>query len=183
MTPAWAIFISGRGSNAQAVFEVIDEVPVRLVVSSKEPVWGLARARRTGVPTLVLKKKIDWEDLQGQLEAARVDRVLLLGFMKIVPASFLEKWQGRIFNVHPSLLPAFPGLQAIQRSYEANGPMGVSVHEVIPEMDAGKVIFQKVSVPASEGIKLEFAELLISRDEQRLVRTLAIERSNRWLEL
>lgn len=180
MKSTWAVFLSGRGSTAQALFDHIDELDIRLVVCSKDNIWGERRARRLGIPTEVLSRPIDWKLLHQKLIRARISRIFLLGFMKIVPESFLQNWEGRIFNLHPSLLPAFPGLHAIERSYEAGKAMGVSVHEVIPEMDAGRLLLQKTTLLSVEDQDLDSCRILISRDEQRLVRTLGRWRSNLW---
>src|SRR5688500_7867576 len=98
-----AIFISGRGSNMQALLDLPANVRCVLVVSSKANAPGLLRARRQGIPTLVLDKKIDYEALHLELLKRKIERIFLAGFMKVVPASFIEKWQGKIVNLHPSL--------------------------------------------------------------------------------
>jgi len=175
----WAILISGRGSNLQAILDSASAVDVRLVVSSKASAPGLLRAKRMGVPTLVLPKKIDWIELDRELRSRGIDRVFLAGFMKIVPAEFVAKWEDRIVNVHPSLLPAYPGLNAIESSHAEGADMGVTVHVVTPEMDAGPRLLQRrcsvAEVRASE-FPLAAASLLISRAEQRLVREAVV----RW---
>jgi phosphoribosylglycinamide formyltransferase-1 len=181
VNPRWALFISGRGSNAQAVFDLMSEARVSVVVSSKSDVWGLVRARRMGVPTLVLNKSIDWTALDLELKKRQIQRVLLLGFMRMIPAEFVEKWKGRMWNLHPSLLPAYPGMAAIEKSFEAGGSMGVTVHEVTAEMDSGKRILQARSIqnPRPQDMAINEAQIFISRDEQRLVRRL-VERRSQW---
>lgn len=190
MSPAWAVFISGRGSNAQALLDIIDEAPVRLIVASRDHIWGVQRARRMGIPVLILDKVVHWQQLLMDLSKYKISHIFLLGFMKLIPAEFLAGWQGAIYNLHPSLLPSFPGMHAIEKSHEAGGPMGVTVHEVTPEMDAGRRCLQKVSVPRASQVTLDWAQILISRDEQRLVREWASRQSLRphqerilqWLE-
>lgn len=186
MNARWAIFLSGRGSTAQAVMDLADAVDVRLAVSSNPQAAGLKRARRMGVATLAApvvagSKKIDWEKLQSELERRRINRIFLLGFMRIIPGSFLRKWEGRIFNLHPSLLPSFAGANAIENSFASHEPMGVSVHHVIEEMDAGKVIHRKRirlldPVPRAQET-WERARFLVGVHEQRLVRKLALRAS------
>lgn len=85
------------------------------------------------------------EKNRSRAGSQKIDKIFLLGFMRLLPASFLQKWQGRIFNLHPSLLPLYPGKNAIEKSYEAGDAMGVSIHHVITEMDAGRVVLQKKS--------------------------------------
>lgn len=171
---AWAIFLSGRGSNAEAVWENLPELDIRLVISNRAKAYGLLRAKRNGLPTLVLDQSVSWSALTEELRARKINRILLLGFMKLVPASFVQLWQGKIWNLHPSLLPDFPGLQAIEKSYEAGGRMGVSLHEVTAEMDAGPLQLQKKICDQSKAqFSLPEAQLQISLTEQRLVRELA----------
>lgn len=165
----WAIFISGRGSNLQAVLDETS-LDVRLVVSSRATAPGLLRARRSGIPTLVLDKKINWTALNEKLKSLGITHVFLLGFMKIVPAEFISAWENRVLNVHPSLLPAYAGLQSIERSFQDGADMGVTVHVVTPEMDAGPAL-QRKKVLAAGGDR-SWAQALnkISQTEQRLVR-------------
>lgn len=179
----WAVFISGRGSNLQALLDGIEENRIVLVVSSSAKAAGLLKARRAGVPTLVLDKKIDWTALQKELVRRHISRIFLAGFMRLIPPSFLEAWEAAILNVHPSLLPAFPGLEAIGKSYEAGGEMGVTVHVVTPEMDAGPQLLKRQAVSAEkrrgksgDPLTLSEAEFLISVTEQSLVR----EAFRRW---
>lgn len=173
-----ALFISGRGSNAQAVMDLID-VNVTLVVSSKAHCWGVVRARRQGIPVLILPKKVDWQALNLALRQRQIQRIYLLGFMRLLDAEFCQKWVGCVWNLHPSLLPAFPGKTSIEDSYKAQADMGVSIHEVTAELDAGPLLWQN-KVIESRDLKinpksLNFSEVCfeISRTEQRLVRLLA----------
>lgn len=76
------------------------------------------------------------------LRSRSIQKIFLLGFMRLIPASFVELWSQSILNVHPSLLPLFPGLEAIEKSFQARAPMGVTIHHVTPEMDAGAVVAQ-----------------------------------------
>ncbi len=171
----WALMISGRGSNMAAVSDLIfNNYDIRIVISNRSSAPGIVRARRWGLPTMIVGKDLDWENLNQQLRNLQIDRLFLLGFMKIVPEVFIKMWAGRIFNLHPSLLPDYKGLDAIEKSYQDAAAMGVSVHHVIPEMDAGKLLFQQRILQASSAgrhsLTLEEAQFLISREEQRLVR-------------
>lgn len=142
--PRWALFISGQGSNMSTLLDQKQYAgSIALVVSSSTENFGLKRARRKGIPTLSLDKKIDWNKLTDQLHQLNITHIFLLGFMKIVPQSFLEKWTRPILNVHPSLLPSYPGLSALERAYQDQAPMGVTVHKVIPAVDAGEILLQK----------------------------------------
>lgn len=183
----WAVFLSGRGSNAETFFEMA-EMDVRLCVSSKKSALGLARARRNGIPAMVLDKNPDWQNLNAELRERRISHIFLLGFMKLLPASFVSQWKGRIFNLHPSLLPLYLGKDSIERSYQDGAAMGVTIHEVVAEMDAGKILLQaKVFTPSVDqrsggkhSFSLETAQQMISRTEQRLVRECVQNIQGRW---
>ena len=165
----WSVFISGVGSNLAAILEERDHVDIALVVSSRAEAPGLLKAQRAGVKTHVLDKKIDWDKLHQTLLDHKIENIFLAGFMRILPAGFIERWQGKILNLHPSLLPEFPGLASIQRAVEAGGPFGVTVHEVIPEVDAGPIVLQRrFSLP--ENADLETVEKIYHSHEHQLVR-------------
>lgn len=169
-----AIFISGRGSTMQALLDHTSTLRCALVVSSKANAPGLLRARRHGIPTLVLDKKIDYEVLHKELKQRKIDRIFLAGFMKIVPASFIQKWEGQIVNIHPSLLPLYPGLSAFENSHAEKDSMGVTLHQVTKDLDAGPILrqfcFFNKSQWNKESISLEEAQTYLSFSEQRLVR-------------
>lgn len=175
----WAVFLSGRGSNAQVAFEELSQINIGLCVSSKKSALGLQKARRAGVPTLVLDKIPDWRGLDEELRKRKINRILLLGFMKIIPPEFCEKWQGRIWNLHPSLLPEFKGADAIERSFAAGAEMGISIHEVTAEMDAGLVLAKKriTQKAAIDFAELKLAAQSISRAEQLSVRKFIINKN------
>lgn len=176
----WAVFISGRGSNMQALLDLCEEVHFALVVSSSANAPGLIRAKRQGIPTLILEKKINWQQLSDELIKRGINKIFLAGFMKLIPESFVNQWTNKILNVHPSLLPLYPGLRAIENSYMDGAAMGASVHIVVPEMDAGKLLFQQKALAEDcsgrHQLSLAQVQLLISRAEQRLVREAAL----RW---
>lgn len=166
----WAVFISGRGSNLQALLDLRADVEIRLVVSSSAKAPGLLRARRQGVPTLVLPKKIDWTALDVELRERGITHLFLAGFMKIVPAEFVDRWTNRILNVHPSLLPAYPGLHALEISHAEGAEMGVTVHVVTAGMDEGPRLLQRRCLRKGHSQSLETARIEIARTEQKLVR-------------
>lgn len=177
MRSRWAVFLSGRGSNAQAAFEELHHLDIRLCVSSRKSALGLGKARRSSVPRLILDKNVDWNDLDSKLRLLKINKIMLLGFMKILPADFCAKWESAIWNLHPSLLPEFKGADAIERSYEKGWAMGISIHEVISEMDAGKIIQQKSICEQAKQkyAKLEEAQQDISRTEQMSVRRFMVK--------
>lgn len=196
--PRWAVMISGRGSNLAALLELRDEIDIRLVVSSSPKAFGLLRARRAGVPTMLAPhlaapnatfgarsgatsgaKKIDWVKLDEMLRAQGVTHIFLAGFMKVVPGSFVELWRGRIVNLHPSLLPSYPGLDSISRALGEHADLGCTVHQVTEEVDAGEILVSRRCLrgPETVGFAPELAEFLVHVDEQRLVK----ETLRRWM--
>ena len=141
------VLISGRGSNMQALLE--DKLPVSAVISNRPDAGGLAVAVRHDVPTLVVPHRaFATREAFDQALAAAVDRfspklVVLAGFMRVLTAPFVERFAGRLVNIHPSLLPAFPGLDTHARALEAGVKVhGCTVHFVTPEVDHGPIIIQ-----------------------------------------
>lgn len=140
---AWAVMISGTGSNLQAILDHTNLTPPKIVISSNPKAPGLGKARRMGISTYVLSTPIDWTQLNLKLKSERIKKIFLLGFMKVIPAQFLNHWQNQIINLHPSYLPAFPGLKAFEKAYESNCLLGATVHEVTAVVDQGKILLQK----------------------------------------
>jgi phosphoribosylglycinamide formyltransferase 1 len=169
----WCVFISGTGSNLGALLDRRPEVDIGLVVSSNPQAYGLVRARRAGVPVWVMPRPTDWNQVTNTLRDSNIDWIFLAGFMKLLPPEFVEQWSGKIINVHPSLLPNYPGLKSIEKAYEAKHPLGVTVHHVIAEVDAGPQILQR-RVDVEGASNLEQARFMIHVNEHRLVREGAI---------
>lgn len=150
----------------------LENASIALVVSSSSESYGLLRARRNGVPTLVLDKKMDWGKLTQDLNDRGITHIFLVGFMKVIPQSFLEAWKKPILNVHPSLLPTYPGLASIRRAYEEKNPVGVTVHRVIAEVDAGAHVAQREVVNSVEILRKSLCEVesLVHLTEYDLIR-------------
>jgi phosphoribosylglycinamide formyltransferase 1 len=170
--PRWALFISGQGSNLSALLDQKWDLDVGLVISSHENAPGLLRARRSGLKTLVLDKKINWEKLHQTLLEDQIDHLFLLGFMKIVPPEFLKKWQGPILNIHPSLLPAYQGLKSIERAYADSADIGATVHHVTADVDSGAIVLQMTAVKGNGAREMTLEEVTerVHRAEYALVR-------------
>lgn len=173
-----AVFISGSGSTLQSLLEMQHQFEVSLVVSNQAGALGLLKAKRFGKPSLTVKNPIDYHNLHQQLVDAKIERIFLAGFMKLIPAGFIEKWAGRIMNIHPSLLPLYPGLDSALKSWQDQSDMGVSVHQVTEKMDAGQIFLQQCSqkAPFDHQLGLEKNEIFLRRTEQHLLRELAL----RW---
>lgn len=167
-----AVFISGQGSNLSVFLQNKNKFKDLVVVSSKEGAFGLKKAERFSVKTTVLSPSVDWEELDEQLKSWGVDLIFLAGFMKIVPESFIQKWDGKLFNLHPSLLPKYKGLKSIERAYSDRASVGASIHKVTAEVDGGEILFQDEAVSA-ESIKdhsLSQVEFYTHVCEQKLLR-------------
>ncbi|MCV2449240.1 phosphoribosylglycinamide formyltransferase [Paracoccus sp. DMF] len=165
-----AILISGGGSNMVKLVEsMTGGHPARaVIVGSNDPVAsGLARAEALGVPTFAVDHRAFKGDRAGfeaallePLLAAQPDILCLAGFMRILTPDFVQRFQGRMLNIHPSLLPKYPGLHTHQRAIEAgDAEAGASVHLVTPELDAGPILGQ-ARVPV---LPTDTAEILAAR--------------------
>lgn len=167
----WAVLISGTGSNLQTLLDrAHDPLPLK-VYSSRSGVAGISKARRMGIPVQVLTqtqdKKIDWNELHQDLLKHRIQRIFLLGFMRLIPESFIKMWENKILNLHPSLLPSYPGLNSFERAWDDNAPLGVTIHNVTAELDAGEGIRWKSFSKSSDKV---WDRLKLSWTEQHLVR-------------
>jgi len=144
-----AVLISGRGSNLGALIAAQDaSYRIILVISNVEGAGGLEKAQRSGIATSVIphtgktREAFDAE-MDAALRAADADLVVLAGFMRILSDVFVRGWEGRLINIHPSLLPAYKGTRVHERVIAAKEALsGASVHFVVPELDAGPVIAQ-----------------------------------------
>ncbi len=149
-----AVLISGRGTNLQAILDAsqYQDFPaeVAIVISNKADAYGLERAKAANIPTAFINhKNYDgreaFEDaLHAEIRKYDIDLVVLAGFMRILTPSFVQKWQGRMINIHPSLLPDYKGLDTHARAIaDGKNEAGCTVHWVVPEMDSGPPILQK----------------------------------------
>jgi phosphoribosylglycinamide formyltransferase-1 len=147
------VLISGRGSNLQAIIDAIDAGRLRaivaLVISNIADAAGLDRARAAGIATLVIPHgesptRADYDRrLIAALREQAVDLVCLAGFMRLLGPTFVDAFPNRILNIHPSLLPAFPGLDAQHQAFEHGVTVsGATVHFVNAELDAGPIVLQ-----------------------------------------
>lgn len=154
-----AILLSGRGSNFLALSDAIErgEIPAEivLVISNREEAAGLENARKRGYQALFIpskgKKREDFDrEIVAQLRNERVDVVCLAGFMRLLSSYFVRQFPMRILNIHPSLLPSFPGLDAQSQALEWGAKVsGCTVHFVDEELDHGPIIVQR-AVPVKE---------------------------------
>lgn len=172
------ILISGHGSNMAALIRAAQSgdypAEIACVVSNREDAGGLEVAREAGIPTTVIshRRYPDREafdrDVSTALEKHGVELVALAGFMRIQSAWFPEHWAGRQINIHPSLLPAFPGLHVQRQALDAGVRLsGCTVHFVTPALDSGPIIAQ-AAVPVLASDTEETLSARILRQEHRL---------------
>ncbi len=172
------VLISGRGSNLQSIIDQTRagalSVSLRAVISNRADAHGLVRAREAGIPTAVLDhrrfaSRADYDQALAEL----IDRyepglVVLAGFMRVLGSRFVKHYAGRLINIHPSLLPAFPGLDTHARALASGARRhGATVHFVAPEVDAGPIIIQ-ASVPVLPGDTEETLASRVLQEEHRI---------------
>jgi phosphoribosylglycinamide formyltransferase 1 len=172
------ILISGRGSNLQALIDAIAEkrldASIAVVISNRADAAGLVRARAAGMDVLVLDHRSypsrDAFDraVADELRARRVSLVCLAGFMRLIGTPLLEAFPNAIVNIHPSLLPAFPGVDAQRQALEHGVKVsGASVHLVTAELDSGPIVLQ-AAVPVRDDDTVETLSARILIEEHRL---------------
>ncbi len=171
------VLISGRGSNLQALIDAIAigrlDASIAIVISNREDAAGLDRARATEIEAICLSHRAfatrDAYDraLVKELRARDVGLVCLAGFMRLVGAPLIEAFPNRILNIHPSLLPAFPGLDAQKQAIDHGVKIsGVTVHLVTAELDGGPIVVQR-AVPVIPGDTADSLAARILEEEHR----------------
>ena len=168
-----AILISGRGSNMAALIRAAaaQDFPaeIAVVVANRADARGLETAQASRVPTRVIESKPFGKDraafelaLQGALDQHGVDLICLGGFMRLFTAEFVQRWYGRMLNIHPSLLPSFPGLDPHGQALRAGVKIsGATVHFVIPETDAGPILMQGAVAVADDDTAETLSERIL----------------------
>jgi phosphoribosylglycinamide formyltransferase-1 len=161
-----AVLISGSGSNLQALIDASRRGDmagdIALVISNKAEAYGLQRANKAGIDTVVIDhREFECREVYDQAIAAELNKVqpnliVLAGYMRILSHEFVEKYRGRLINVHPSLLPKYPGLHTHKRAIEAgDSDHGATVHFVTEELDGGPPIVQgRISISNSDEAEL-----------------------------
>lgn len=173
-----AVFASGNGSNFQAIADAINdgklEAEICLVVCDQEDAYVLERARLENIPTFAFsaKKYVDkaaYEtEILAELHIQEVEFIILAGYMRLIGPTILGEYSHRIVNIHPSLLPAFPGKDAIGQAFNNNvKETGVTIHFVDEGMDTGPIIAQKM-VPILEGDTIDILQKRIQSMEHAL---------------
>ncbi|RCW65809.1 phosphoribosylglycinamide formyltransferase [Saliterribacillus persicus] len=173
-----AVFASGTGSNYDAIVEAIQketlDAEVVLLVSDKPAAKVVEKAKANQTPVFVFEpkkyagKEAFEADIVAELKKAQAELVILAGYMRLIGSTLLEAYEGRIFNIHPSLLPSFPGLDAIGQAFDAGVKLtGVTIHYVDAGMDTGKIVAQE-AVRIEDGMTKESLQQAIQEVEHRL---------------
>ena len=185
-----AILISGRGSNMTALIKAAEAkdypAEIALVVSNRPDAAGLDHARSSGIPTAVIDhtkfgggRETFEHALDRQLREQRIDLVCLAGFMRLLTPWFVNRWSGRMLNIHPSLLPQFKGLHTHRRALEAGVKRhGATVHFVVAEMDAGPIVMQDSVAVHENDTEETLAARVLELEHQiypRALRAVALE--------
>ncbi len=171
------ILISGRGSNMMALVEAARDTdfPAEIVtvISNRPDAAGLAWAESQGIATLAIDHKAyarreDFEDaLHQALTSAGVELICCAGFMRLMTASFVDGWYGRMLNIHPSILPSFKGLATHEQALAAGVKItGCTVHFVVPEMDSGPIIAQAAVPVADDDTSDSLAERILAAEHK-----------------
>jgi len=157
-----AVLVSGSGTNLQAIIDAQNAAAIHTeivgVLSDRPDAYGLVRASEAGIQTAAInfkgfQERTDYDqELRRAIDSLRPDLIVLAGYMRILPDSTVNAYKGRMLNVHPSLLPAYPGLDTYNRAIAAGeSHHGTTVHYVIPELDAGPPVLQyRVAIRANE---------------------------------
>lgn len=176
-----AVFISGRGSNLKSFLDHLTDSSqsgLTYIFSNKKNAPGLLWAVKRGCSfeAHTLKNDDDWRALAKRLNALKIKTLYLLGFMKIIPELFLTEFKGGAVNLHPSVLPDYPGLNSIEKSLNEKKSVGVTLHKVTPKMDEGPILLQKkITLNAANSFRQE--QLRVHDFEQATVQTLMRMRS------
>ncbi len=172
-----AVLVSGNGSNLQALIDacIAPDYPVKivLVISNKEDAYGLKRAAEAGIAIQVIRHKDfpDREAFDAALHAAIVaggaELVCLAGFMRILTAGFVGKWEGKMINIHPSLLPSFKGMHTHAEALATGVKIhGCTVHFVVPEMDSGPIVIQAAVPVLPDDTEASLAARVLKAEHQ-----------------
>ena len=179
-----AVLVSGRGSNLQAIIDSIEKndlsAEIALVISNVKDAYALERAHKHGLESIFLDPK-SYPDRNGyeqalveRIQSKSVNLICLAGFMRVLGKHFIETFSGRIINIHPSLLPAFPGLNVQKRALEHGARFsGCTVHYVNEEVDGGPIILQTVVPIYDDDDEATLSERIL--EQERIIYPEAIQ--------
>ena len=185
-----AILVSGRGTNLQAIINAIKrgaiDGKIEIVLSDNPGAYALKRAKRNDIKTQVVNyksfsSKEEYEqEIMQQLDNYRVDLIVLAGYMRILGSGFIEKYRYRIINIHPALLPAFPGLNAQRQALKYGVKIsGCTVHFVDEGMDSGPIILQKAIKVRQSDDEESLSKRILKYEHQLLPRAIQLYAQNK----
>lgn len=180
VTKKVVVLISGGGSNLQALMDKLHQQQIRdqhveivAVISNKANAYGLQRATEANIPAIVVESKgvasREQYDalLATELEKLQPDLILLAGFMRILTPEFVNQYQGKMLNIHPSLLPKYPGVNTHQRAIDAGDKEhGATVHFVTPELDSGPTVLQAKVPIFAEDTAQDLSDRVLTQEHQ-----------------
>jgi phosphoribosylglycinamide formyltransferase 1 len=186
-----AVLLSGRGSNFEAIHEAIrsGRLPAEIVsvISNRPDARGIERARELGYPAHVADHKTFGSRVAHEervveiLAAARPDLIVLAGYMRLLSSSFVERYANRILNIHPSLLPAFPGVEAQTQAFEYGVKVsGCTVHFVDEHLDAGPIVVQRAVEVRDDDTADSLAARILVEEHHAYVDAIAKLATTRW---
>jgi phosphoribosylglycinamide formyltransferase 1 len=173
-----AVFFSGSGSTLQALIDQAESLNIVCAVSSKKNAKGLIRTKRAGLVSYVFKFPENFNSVLTILNQKQIDTIFLAGFMRILPSEFIKQFnmgsiRRRIFNIHPSLLPDFKGLLASESAFDQGAALGVTIHNVVEEVDSGAWFKRMPSLSREETRQIKLPEALLWQraTEQNILKT------------
>jgi phosphoribosylglycinamide formyltransferase 1 len=185
------VLISGRGSNLQALIDAIEDgrlnASIAVVISNRDDAEGLQKARQAGLEAFALSHR-GWPSrddydraLAKELACRDVDLVCLAGFMRVVGPALLDRFPNRVVNIHPSLLPAFPGVDAQKQAFEYGARVsGVTVHLVTPELDGGPIILQRTVAVLEDDTAESLAARILVEEHRAYPEAVALLLDGGW---
>jgi phosphoribosylglycinamide formyltransferase-1 len=185
-----AVLVSGRGTNLQAIINAVNrgaiDGKIEIVLSDNPGAYALKRAKRNDIKTQVVNyksfsSKEEYEqEIMQQLDNYRVDLIVLAGYMRILGSGFIEKYRYRIINIHPALLPAFPGLNAQRQALKYGVKIsGCTVHFVDEGMDSGPIILQKAIKVRQSDDEESLSKRILKYEHQLLPRAIQLYAQNK----
>lgn len=189
--PRIAVLISGRGSNLQALVDAVADgrlrAPIGIVIANRADAQGLARAQRAGIETLTIPHR-DYptrdafeEVLVRELRTRQITLVCLAGFMRLLGRTFLDAFPNAILNIHPSLLPAFPGVDAQRQAWTHGVKVaGATVHFVTGELDAGPIVLQRAIAVDDDDTRDTLAARILEVEHQIYPEAAALVVAGGW---
>lgn len=192
MSRRLGVLISGRGSNLQSLIDAIAErrlnATIAVVISNKEDAGGLERARAAGIEAIVVSHR-GWGSreeydraLAHELRQRTVDVVCLAGFMRVIGAALIDAYPNRILNIHPALLPSFPGVDAQRQAFEHGVKVsGVTVHLVTRELDAGPIVLQRTVPVVDDDTRDTLAARILEQEHLAYPEAVEIVLNGDWV--